>query len=145
MGHAQHALDLAGPDDHLARAGAAGYLGLASHAQGDLETAVRIFPETLTGLHAAGDTATELSSTVVLADMWIARGQLVEARQLYERALRTVADQGTRITAATGEAAADPQFTNPVTSPGDVCSPRRVLRSWTAPGNPHGFTTGGSP
>lgn len=103
MKHAQHALDLAGPDDHLARAGAAGYLGLASYAQGDLETAVRIFPETLTSLHAAGDTATELSSTVVLADMWIARGQLVEARQLYERALRTVADQGTRITAATGD------------------------------------------
>jgi LuxR family maltose regulon positive regulatory protein len=101
--HAQHALDLAGPDDHLARAGAAGYLGLASYAQGDLETAVRIFPETLTSLHAAGDTATELSSTVVLADMWIARGQLVEARRLYERALRTVTDQGTRITAATGD------------------------------------------
>jgi LuxR family maltose regulon positive regulatory protein len=101
--HARRAYELAGPDDHLPRAGAAGYLGLASYAQGDLETAVRIFPETLSSLHAAGDTATELSSTVVLADMWIARGRLVEARQLYERALRAVTPRPDQVTAATAD------------------------------------------
>ena len=34
--HARRALDLAGPDDHLARGGAAGFLGLAAWAQGDV-------------------------------------------------------------------------------------------------------------
>ena len=32
--HARRALDLAGPDDHLARGGAAGFLGLAAWAAG---------------------------------------------------------------------------------------------------------------
>ena len=32
--HARRALDLAGPDDHLARGGAAGFLGLAAWAEG---------------------------------------------------------------------------------------------------------------
>ena len=34
--HARRALDLAGPDDHLARGGAAGFLGLAAWATGDV-------------------------------------------------------------------------------------------------------------
>lgn len=101
--HARHALELAGPDDHLPRAGAAGYLGLAAYANGDLETALRTFPETLTSLHLAGDTADELSSTVVLADMWIAQGRLVEARRLYERTLRTVTARGAPVTGATAD------------------------------------------
>ncbi|HET6987182.1 MAG TPA: helix-turn-helix transcriptional regulator, partial [Kribbella sp.] len=39
IAHARHALDLAGPQDHLARGGAAGFLGLAAWASGDLTTA----------------------------------------------------------------------------------------------------------
>jgi LuxR family maltose regulon positive regulatory protein len=102
--HARHALTLAAPDDHLARSGAAGYLGLAAYAEGDIETAVRTFPETISALHAAGHTADELSSTVVLADMWIAQGRLVEARTLYEKALRTVTSQGAPVvTGATAD------------------------------------------
>jgi LuxR family maltose regulon positive regulatory protein len=101
--HARHALALAGPDDHLARAGAAGYVGLASYANGDVETAVRTFPETLRSLHAAGNAADELSSTVVLADMWIAQGRLAEARRLYESALRTATAPGAQVTGATAD------------------------------------------
>src|SRR5690606_31809266 len=37
--HAQRVLDLASPDDHLARASAAGFLGIVSWTRGDLEAA----------------------------------------------------------------------------------------------------------
>src|SRR4051794_11873627 len=85
--HARHALELTKPGDHLERGAAAGLLGLASWAGGDLETAVETFGVAVTGLHAAGNLADELSSTVVFADMQIARGRLQQARRMYERAL----------------------------------------------------------
>jgi LuxR family transcriptional regulator, maltose regulon positive regulatory protein len=85
--HARRALGLTGPGNHLERGAAAGLLGLASWASGDLETAVPTFEVAVTGLHAAGNLADELSSTLVLADMQIARGRLQQARRLYERAL----------------------------------------------------------
>ena len=52
--HARHALELAGPEDHFAIAGAAGFLGLSAWGAGDLETAVETFSETVRSLHAAG-------------------------------------------------------------------------------------------
>ena len=71
--HAQHALDLAGPDDHLARGSAAGFLGLAAWARGDVTPALETFAQAVASLHAAGNIVDELSSTVVLADMWSRR------------------------------------------------------------------------
>ena len=99
--HARRALDLAGPGDHLARGGAAGFLGLVSWAQGDLSGALETFTQAVASLHTAGNLVDELSSTVVLADMWIAAGRPRTARRLYERALEVSEAHGEPVLRAT--------------------------------------------
>ncbi|MFC5830036.1 LuxR C-terminal-related transcriptional regulator [Nonomuraea insulae] len=101
--HARHALDLAGPTDHLARGGAAGYLGLAAWAQGNVSSALETFTQAVASLHAAGALVDELSGTVVLADMWLAAGRPSKARQLYQRALHAAEAYGEPV----AQAAAD--------------------------------------
>ena len=92
--HAQRALNLAGPDDHLARGGAAGFLGLAAWAEGDVRSALETFAQAVASLHAAGNLLDELSSTIPLADMWCASGRPSKARRLYARALSAVESGG---------------------------------------------------
>lgn len=84
---AEVAQKLADPSDHLARAAAAGFLGLAAWAAGDLPTAVATFGACVDRLHQAGNLADELGSSVVLAHMFLDLGRPDDARQLYEHKL----------------------------------------------------------
>ncbi|KRE41096.1 hypothetical protein ASG74_14645 [Knoellia sp. Soil729] len=92
--HAQVALDLAAPEDHLARGGAAGFLGLSAWAQGDVPRALVTFQQAVHSLHAAGNVVDELTGTVVLADLWRASGRPRRAREICDEALRRAETQG---------------------------------------------------
>ena len=101
--NARRALDLAGPNDHLARGGAAGFLGLAAWADGDVSTALETFSQAVASLHAAGNLVDALSSTGVLADMWLAAGRPSRARRLYQDALLVADAHGDRLARAAAD------------------------------------------
>ncbi len=103
VSNAKRALALAGPDDHFPRGAAAGFVGLAAWAAGDLDTAVDTFTEAVASLHAAGMVADALGANVVLANMWLARGSPVEARRLYERALAAAETHPSPVLSTTGD------------------------------------------
>jgi LuxR family maltose regulon positive regulatory protein len=100
---AQHALDLAGSDDHLARGAAAGFLGLAAWTRGDLKAALQTFTQAVASQHASGNLVDALGSTVVLADMWLAAGRPGKARRLYEEALHLARTRGAAVARATAD------------------------------------------
>jgi LuxR family maltose regulon positive regulatory protein len=102
-GHARRALLLAGPDDHLARSAAAGFLGLSEWVTGDVSTALATFGQAVASLRAAGNVIDELGSTVVLADMEVSAGRPSRARALYERALQRAEAHGRPVARATAE------------------------------------------
>jgi len=100
---AQQALDLAGPEDHLVRGGAGGFLGLAAWAAGDVQDALTTFSAAMRSLHAAGNLTDELDSAVVLGDMWITAGRPSRARRVYEQSLRTATANGRPYPRATAD------------------------------------------
>ncbi|HEY5184232.1 MAG TPA: LuxR C-terminal-related transcriptional regulator [Actinomycetes bacterium] len=100
---AQRAFDLSPEDDHLVRAGAAGLLGLAYWASGDLEAAHRWYTECVAGLLQAGHTADTFGCALALADIRLAQGRLSEAIRTYENALRRAPLEGGPILRGTAD------------------------------------------
>jgi LuxR family maltose regulon positive regulatory protein len=101
--HARRALDLAGPDDHLSRGAAGGFLGLAAWVAGDVPSALETFTQAVENLQSSGNLVDALSSTVILADMWLAAGRPGKARLLYQDGLRLAHAQGGRAARATAD------------------------------------------
>ena len=92
--NAQRVLDLAPEDAHLMLGGAASVLGLAAWASGDLEVARRMTADGMANVRLAGYTSSAIGGAVVLADIQIAQGRLIEAMTTYERGLQWATEMG---------------------------------------------------
>ena len=91
--HARRTLELAPEDDFLRRGGAAALQGLAFWGTGDLESARRMYPESIVYLQRAGNISDSIGCALALADIVIAQGRLHEAMRIYEQTLRLASEQ----------------------------------------------------
>jgi LuxR family maltose regulon positive regulatory protein len=101
--HARRALGLSPADDHLCRASAAGLMGLASWASGDLEAGHSAYAECMAGLRRAGHIADTFGCAIALADIRRAQGRLGEARRTYEQALQRAPELGGSVLRGTAD------------------------------------------
>jgi LuxR family maltose regulon positive regulatory protein len=85
--HARRVLDFAPMDDHLVRAGAAGFLGIVAWSHGDLDSAVGYWTTCRDGLRQAGHVADVQGTTIALADILSTQGRLTEAMRICEDAI----------------------------------------------------------
>jgi LuxR family maltose regulon positive regulatory protein len=92
--HAGRAHELSPEEEHLGRASAAGLLGLALWASGDLEAGYSAYAECMAGLRRAGHIADTFGCAIALADIRLAQGRLGEAMRTYEQALQRASDPG---------------------------------------------------
>jgi LuxR family maltose regulon positive regulatory protein len=92
--YAQRALDLVPEDDLLERGGAAGLLGLAAWASGDLESAHRTYAAGMADVLRAGHISDAITGAITQADIRIAQGRLHDAMRIYEHAMQLATAQG---------------------------------------------------
>lgn len=92
--NARRALELVTDDDDLAHGGAAGLLGLASWANGDLDAAVVLYDAAIIRLQRAGHLSDRLGCSLALSDIHLARGRLEEATRTLEQALQATQRPG---------------------------------------------------
>jgi LuxR family maltose regulon positive regulatory protein len=85
--YAQRALDLS-DGDPLRRGQATALLGLTSWANGELETADRVFADYTSQLRAAGNLPDAISTAFVVSEIRMARGRLREAFSTLEQFIR---------------------------------------------------------
>ncbi|HEV2515698.1 MAG TPA: LuxR C-terminal-related transcriptional regulator [Devosia sp.] len=97
IAQSQRVLAVAPSEDHLTRAGASGFLGIAFWTRGDLASSIRAWSHCLAGLRRVGHVADVLASSVAPVDICIAQGRLDEAFRLCGAALDLVVD-GTPVT-----------------------------------------------
>jgi LuxR family transcriptional regulator, maltose regulon positive regulatory protein len=91
---ARRALDLLREDDHHLRGNAALVVALAHWARGDLAAAQQFFATGLASLERAGDIVLALTVAYHQGEVLKARGCLVEAARMYERALQLAIEHG---------------------------------------------------
>ena len=91
--HARRTLDLALPEDHGVRAGAAGFLGLAFWTSGDLEAAHPAWAQCAAGLRRSGQIADIFGCAIAMADIRLVQGRLGEAMRTYDQALQRASEQ----------------------------------------------------
>jgi len=101
--HARQALELSPEEDHLGRAAAAGLLGLAFWASGDLEAGHSAYAECMAGLRRAGHIADTFGCAIALADIRLVQGRLGEAMRTYEQALQRAPEQGGSVLRGTAD------------------------------------------
>ena len=92
--HAGRALDLAPQQEYLAQASAAGLLGLAQWAGGDLEAGHTAYSACMAGLFRAGHVADTFGCAIALADIRLAQGRPRDAMLTYEQALQRADQRG---------------------------------------------------
>ncbi|HZZ98027.1 MAG TPA: LuxR C-terminal-related transcriptional regulator [Jatrophihabitantaceae bacterium] len=94
IAHAQCALELSPESNHLERAAAAGLMGLAFWASGNLESGHRAYSECVAGLKRAGHVVDVFGCAIALADIRLAQGRPGEAMRTYEQTLQFGAEHG---------------------------------------------------
>ncbi|MBW4438387.1 MAG: hypothetical protein KME04_14705 [Pleurocapsa minor GSE-CHR-MK-17-07R] len=77
--------ELAGEEDDLLRGSGAGLLALAHWTRGELESARQAYKECITRLERIGHISDALGCHIALADIQMAQGQVLDARNTYER------------------------------------------------------------
>ena len=103
VSHARSALELSPREDHLVRASAAGLLGLAFWASGDLPNAHEAYSECMTGLQKVGYASDAFGCAIALADIRVTQGRLGEAMRTYQQALQTAPEQGGSVLRGTAD------------------------------------------
>ena len=93
MKYARRVLDLVPEDDHLLRASAEGFLGLAYWTSGDLEAAHQSYAECMALVQRVGHISDAIGCSIALADIRISQGRLREAMSTYERGLQLATEQ----------------------------------------------------
>ncbi|WP_020388428.1 LuxR C-terminal-related transcriptional regulator [Kribbella catacumbae] len=103
VGHGRRALALAPEESYLWRSAAAGLLGLAFWATGDLDAAHQAWSDCTAGLQRAGYTADALGCAIALADIRLAQGRPSDAMRTYEQALLLKPEQGQQLPRGTAD------------------------------------------
>ena len=101
--HAERAMELALDDDHVVRAGAAGFLGIAFWTGGDLEAAHRAWSECVARLERAGYLSDALGATQALGDICIVQGRLHDALGTYQESLELVPEESRSLVRGTAD------------------------------------------